>query len=72
MKLGYVMYRIGRIEEHIDTFGGLSQLSNGEQNEYKRLKDYLMIFKALIECGFTPHDAEQSVKYFNKEEQELC
>ena len=64
MTHGYAVYRKNRIESTIEFLGGFSQLSESEQKEYKRLKNYFVIFNALIECGLSEKEAEQSVELF--------
>lgn len=64
MTYGFATYRKNRIENTIEFLGGFSQLSDAEQKEYKILKDYFLIFNALIECGLNEKEAEQSVELF--------
>ena len=64
MSYGYAMYRKERLESTIEFVGGFTQLNDAEQKEYKRLKDYFLIFNALIECGLNEKEAEQSVELF--------
>lgn len=64
MTYGYATYRKNRIESTIEFLGEFGQLSESEQKEYKRLKDYFLIFNALIECGLNEKEAEQSVELF--------
>lgn len=64
MTYGFAIYRKNRIENTIEFLGGFSQLSDAEQKEYKILKDYFLIFNALIECGLNEKEAEQSVELF--------
>ena len=40
MNIGYLEYRLNRIETNIEYFGGFSQISKSEQEEYKRIKSY--------------------------------
>ena len=64
MTYGFATYRKNRIESTIEFLGGFSQLSDAEQKEYKILKDYFLIFNALVECGLNEKEAEQSVELF--------
>lgn len=36
----YLEYRLERIETNIEFFGGFANLSESEQEEYKRIKSY--------------------------------
>lgn len=64
MSYGYALHRKERLESTIEFVGGFAQLNNAEQKEYKILKDYFLIFNALIECGLNEKEAEQSVELF--------